>query len=126
MKSCIFCKIKNSYFESDNFKVVYDEFPVNLGHSLIIPKKHIIKYEDISDNDIIELHLLIKDTKNYLQQKYHPNGFNIGFNEGKYAGQTIEHFHIHIIPRYKNDIKDPRGGIRCVIPEKKIYDIDKK
>lgn len=110
---CLFCNIdflnKNKIFETNNWIAIYDGYPVSLGHSLIIPKKHISSIFEISDtNLIVELHNCLSNLKDFLIKKYSPKGFNIGINDGKYAGQTIPHLHIHIIPRYEND-----GGLPC-------------
>lgn len=110
---CLFCNRdflnKNKIFETNNWIAIYDGYPVSLGHSLIIPKTHISSIFEISDtNLIVELHNCLSDLKDFLIKKYSPKGFNIGINDGKYAGQTIPHLHIHIIPRYEND-----GGLPC-------------
>lgn len=94
------------------FFVVLDEYPVNKGHALIIPKRH---QPDIFSLDMPEWEILlhtIDRTKKYLDQEFHPDGYNIGINCGEAAGQTIPHLHIHVIPRYKGDVENPRGGVR--------------
>ena len=92
--------------------VVLDNHPVNKGHALIIPKRH---QPDIFSVDRYEWAVLmdaIDQTKEYLDQEFHPDGYNIGINCGEAAGQTVQHLHIHVIPRYKGDMENPRGGIR--------------
>ena len=101
---CLFCDKdfleSNKIFETENWIAISDGYPVSLGHSLIIPKKHISSIFDLNDNDlIIELFSMIKSVKTILCDKYNPKAFNIGINDGKFAGQTIPHLHIHIIPR---------------------------
>lgn len=110
---CLFCDKdfleSNKIFETENWIAISDGYPVSLGHSLIIPKKHISSIFDLNDNDlIIELFSIINSVKIILCDKYKPKAFNIGINDGKFAGQTIPHLHIHIIPRYEND-----GGLPC-------------
>lgn len=68
-----------------------------------------------------ELWVVVRWVKDILQERYHPDGLNIGINDGQAAGQTMPHAHIHVIPRYDNDVPDPRGGIRWIIPEKAKY-----
>jgi diadenosine tetraphosphate (Ap4A) HIT family hydrolase len=122
---CVFCqyihKQENYIFESEKAFVIYDNFPVNEGHCLIIPKRHVKSYFELSESEINQLTNLMFRAKDYIKNKYSPDSFNIGVNDGIEAGQTIPHCHIHLIPRYKGDIKNPRGGIRAVIPSKKEY-----
>ena len=102
--------------------VIFDKYPVSKGHSLIIPNRVYSNYFDSSEEEIIGLNNLLFKTKKFLDQKFQPQGYNIGVNCGQVSGQTIEHLHIHLIPRYTNDIKDPTGGVRGVIPAKQKYD----
>jgi len=121
---CIFCnKISknNILFEDSKRIAFFDEHPVSKWHTLLIPKEHFETYFDLPDSYIKTMDLAIKDVKTILDENFHPDGYNIGFNCGKAAGQSIMHFHIHIIPRYKGDVKNPRGGIRGVIPNKQNY-----
>lgn len=120
---CIFCNIDSARIVKENEKAlaIFDIFPVNEGHMLIIPKKHYIDYFDISREDREFLWDLIEECKLYLDDKYDPNGYNVGINCGVAAGQTVMHLHIHLIPRYLGDIENPRGGVRGVIPDKRIY-----
>jgi len=98
-----------------------DKFPVSKGHSLVIPKRKVANYFDLSFKEQSACWFLVNLIKADLQKQYKPDGFNIGINVNEPAGQTIFHCHIHIIPRYKNDVENPRGGVRGVIPEKKEY-----
>lgn len=121
---CIFCdKIKwdNILFETPKRISFFDEYPVSKGHTLLIPKEHFETYFDLSDEYIKSIDATIKQAKKILDEKFHPDGYNIGFNCGKTAGQSIMHFHIHVIPRYNGDVENPRGGIRGVIPNKQNY-----
>ena len=99
----------------------YDKFPVSKGHSLIVPKRLVSNYFDLTLKEQTACWIVANKVKNILQEKYNPDGFNVGININEDAGQTISHCHIHIIPRYKGDVENPRGGIRGVIPSKKEY-----
>lgn len=99
----------------------YDKFPVSKGHSLIVPKRLVSNYFDLTLKEQTACWIVANKVKAILQEKYNPDGFNIGINVNAEAGQTIWHSHIHIIPRYKGDVEYPRGGIRGVIPSKKEY-----
>ena len=123
---CLFCDKNNKekhniILENDLFYSRWDNFPVSSGHAEIVPKKHIVSFFELTKDDILQLYDLIIKTKKIISEKYNSDGYNIGLNEGNAAGQTINHLHIHIIPRYKNDIKNPRGGIRNIIPDKGNY-----
>lgn len=106
--------------------VIYDKYPVNEGHCLIIPHRVYSNYFDSSNEEIEGLNQLLFDTKKILDGKYSPTGYNIGINCGSDSGQTVQHLHIHLIPRYKGDMDDPSGGVRGVIPEKQKYSIDRR
>jgi diadenosine tetraphosphate (Ap4A) HIT family hydrolase len=121
MSSCLFCNINESIFDDSHFWIIKDNYPVSNGHTLIIPKRHILSLFDLDQEDFVYLHKVINKLKIFLDQQYNPDGFNIGINDGKASGRTIEHLHIHVIPRYINDQKDPRGGIRLIFPEKANY-----
>jgi diadenosine tetraphosphate (Ap4A) HIT family hydrolase len=100
---------------------MYDKFPVTEGHTLIIPKHHVESLFMLSENDAVSLTRMIREVKDIIDKKYKPKGYNIGINEGRAAGRTIDHLHIHLIPRYEGDMEDPTGGVRHVIPEKGNY-----
>lgn len=108
-------------FESATVFSFYDKFPVSKGHTLIVPKRLVSNYFELSVKEQIACWLMVNKVKEELQKLYNPDGFNVGININQEAGQTIFHCHIHIIPRYKNDVENPRGGVRGVIPEKKNY-----
>ncbi|MFD0834875.1 bifunctional class I SAM-dependent methyltransferase/HIT family protein [Mariniflexile aquimaris] len=99
----------------------YDKFPVSKGHSLIVPKRLVSNYFDLSLKEQTACWIVANKVKTIIQKKYNPDGFNIGININADAGQTIWHAHIHMIPRYNGDVENPRGGIRAVIPNKKEY-----
>ena len=121
---CPFCKIikdKEYIIENELSVAFYDSFPVSDGHALIIPKRHVRTYFDLNEEEITAIHSLAKEMKKIIDDRYHPDGYNVGFNVEENGGQTIFHAHMHIIPRYKGDIENPRGGIRKIIKMKTNY-----
>jgi diadenosine tetraphosphate (Ap4A) HIT family hydrolase len=100
---------------------IFDAYPVSPGHMLVIPKRHIPGYFEATIQEKIEILTLIDDAKRIIDERFHPNGYNIGINIGRVAGQTVMHLHVHVIPRYTGDVPDPRGGVRGVIPKKREY-----
>jgi diadenosine tetraphosphate (Ap4A) HIT family hydrolase len=109
------------YLENDLSIGILDGFPISNGHSLIIPKRHVGSIFDIQKDELLSLFNLLADVRNKLTEQFSPDGFNIGINDNEAAGQTINHVHIHLIPRYKGDQEDPRGGIRWIFPDKAKY-----
>lgn len=123
-KDCPFClnNLTSEIILENNFSyAIYDKFPVSKGHILIIPKQHNSNYFDLSLEEQKECLILLNNAKKILDKEFKPDGYNVGININKDAGQTIWHAHIHLIPRYSGDIEEPRGGVRGVIPFKKIY-----
>ena len=98
-----------------------DKFPVSKGHTLVIPKRKVSDYFELSFREQSACWFLVNLIKADLQKKFNPDGFNIGINVNEAAGQTVFHCHIHIIPRYEGDVENPRGGVRGVIDGKKEY-----
>ena len=126
---CLFCNIKESgcAHENELAYASYDTYPVSKYHCLIIPKRHIKDYFDLSPKELIACNELIKVMKNEIISKDKlVKGFNIGTNIGKSSGQSIFHCHIHLIPRREGDVKNPQGGVRSVIPSKQHYKREKK
>ena len=127
MDGCAFCDIEEKIdksriiYQDSTWIAILDGYPVSEGHTLLIPKRHCETYFDLNYLELESLGVTIGIVKRILCAKYHPNGFNIGTNCGKAAGQTIMHCHIHIIPRYNGDCENPRGGVRGVIPNKMSY-----
>lgn len=122
--SCLFCDIQNTdkvVVQNDLAFAIFDGFPVSDGHALIIPKRHAETYFDLTDDEVVAMKELAMQMKQIIIEKYHPIGFNVGFNCGMQGGQTIFHAHMHIIPRYEGDIENPRGGIRNIIKSKTKY-----
>jgi diadenosine tetraphosphate (Ap4A) HIT family hydrolase len=121
---CPFCKLDSDrklIFESETVYAIYDKFPVNAGHVLIIPKKHCPDYFQLTFEEQSDCILMLNKVREEVNNQFNPDGFNVGINVGEKAGQTVNHVHIHLIPRYCGDVADPRGGVRGVIPEKQKY-----
>ena len=112
---------KPRLLESEIGFVIYDGFPVSEGHCLVVPNRVYADYFDSTQEELDGLHALVVETKSLLEEEYSPDGYNVGINCGEAAGQTVSHMHIHVIPRYKTDMEDPRGGVRGVIPSKQKY-----
>lgn len=123
-EECIFCNLGafNIIQENKSFYAMYDQFPVTQFHTLIIPKRHVRDYFHLDQHEIAVLNELLHSLKSRIQtQDPSVTGFNIGMNCGEDAGQTVMHCHTHLMPRRKGDIKNPRGGVRGVIPNKQSY-----
>ena len=121
---CLFCDSKKSGIahENDLAYASYDSYPVSDHHCLIIPKRHIKDYFDMTNDELIACNDLIQIVKKEILSKdVNVKGFNIGTNAGKIAGQSIKHCHIHLIPRREGDVDNPQGGVRSVIPNKQHY-----
>ena len=124
LNNCVFCNLlpKEVINEYKNFFVIRDAYPVTPLHSLIITKRHVVSYFQCSKEELNEIPIILDTQKTELKILDDTiTGFNIGMNIGEDAGQTIFHCHVHIIPRRKGDILNPRGGIRGVIPDKQNY-----
>ena len=121
---CLFCnsKISGIAHENDLAYASYDTYPVSKLHCLIIPKRHVIDYFELTDEELVACNDLIKVIKEEILIKdKNVKAFNIGTNAGKIAGQSIMHCHIHLIPRREGDVENPQGGVRSVIPQKQHY-----
>lgn len=122
--NCPFCNPDSDrelIVESALAYAIYDKFPVNDGHALIIPKRHCSDYFDLSFKEQAACMFMLNMVKIIVSKRFNPDGFNVGINVGDKAGQTIKHVHIHLIPRYVGDVKEPKGGVRGVIPSKQTY-----
>ena len=121
---CPFCNLpadRAFLAESDTAFAIYDGYPVNPGHALIIPKRHVANYFELSEEEQAACFRLLNAVKAMVQERYRPDGFNVGINVEEAAGQTVGHVHIHLIPRYWGDVGEPRGGVRGVIPSRQAY-----
>jgi diadenosine tetraphosphate (Ap4A) HIT family hydrolase len=134
MNACPFCNMENSkiILANDHAIAIYDGFPVTPGHTLIVPKRHIVLFFEATREEqsamldlLAEMRLLLLDANPsqppFAKGRSIPDAFNIGINDGAAAGQTVMHMHIHLIPRYAGDTDDPRGGVRWIMPEKAPY-----
>lgn len=120
--TCTFCRPgREILVENASGIAVYDKNPVSPGHVLIIPKRHAVTVYDLTDEEYADCFQLARAVRPILQEKFNPDGFNIGANCGEAAGQSVWHAHIHVIPRYKGDTPNPRGGVRHVIALKAKY-----
>jgi len=121
---CLFCNTKESGIAAENefAYASYDSYPVSDFHCLIIPKRHVKDYFEMSDEELLACNDLIAKIKNEILAKDKTvKAFNIGTNAGKMSGQSIMHCHIHLIPRREGDVENPQGGVRSVIPKKQHY-----
>jgi len=96
---------------------LWDGFPVSPGHALLVPRRHVADWSELSADERLELTSGIEVARSSIRKLYKPDGFNVGMNLGEAAGQTVAHLHLHVIPRYLGDVEDPRGGVRWVVPE---------
>ena len=120
---CIFCTLPDSRIIRANKHaiIIRDGFPISPGHTLIIPRRHVGSFFQITAEERTCLLELVDQSKKMVDEEFSPDGYNIGINDGVSAGQTVPHLHIHLIPRYSGDREDPRGGVRWIIPEKADY-----
>lgn len=122
---CIFCAKDDKEFkliaENDFCFAIWDKNPVSPGHALVIPKSHTVSFFDLKIEEVQKVFSLMNEIKDTIQKIYSPDGINIGVNDGIAAGRTVHHLHIHLIPRYRGDVPDPRGGVRHIIPGKGLY-----
>lgn len=121
--ACPFCPAPHErvLHERDTAVAIRDGFPVSPGHTLIIPKRHVASFFEVTNAEREDLMSLLAAARDELDRQFHPAGYNIGINDGAAAGQTVPHLHIHLIPRYPGDLDDPRGGVRWVLPAKAAY-----
>lgn len=119
----VFLEISNEekIYSGVNFFLIKDRFPVSPGHVLIISKDLKKDFFELNAEERNELPLMIEVAKNLIEKDHNPDGYNVGMNCGESAGQTVFHFHCHIIPRYKGDMENPRGGVRHCVSGKGNY-----
>jgi len=123
MKRCSFCDLDTVRVLAANSHAlaIYDGFPISPGHTLIIPKRHVASFFELTSKEQVAMLELLAEMRQILLTECNPDGFNIGINDGAAAGQTVMHLHIHLIPRYAGDQPDPRGGVRWIFPDKAAY-----
>ena len=121
-KDCLFCAPEREILaENEHAIAVLDSYPVSPGHSLILPRRHAETVWDLTDEEYAACYALVRDLKPVLEERFRPDGFNVGVNCGEAGGQSVWHAHIHVIPRFKGDTPSPKGGVRHVIPLKGNY-----
>jgi diadenosine tetraphosphate (Ap4A) HIT family hydrolase len=126
MKPCFFCdcqKYKDGkiFAESENFYARWDDMPVNNGHCEIIPKKHIESYFELTKDQAAEMHGLAQQVNVILDERFQPDAYTIGVNDGRAAGRRQDHLHVHVIPRYDGDVSNAENGIRNMFPGREDY-----
>ena len=114
---CLFCRISTKsservVYSNDSFLVIKDLAPVSKGHSLVIIKEHVVSLFDLDPTQMQNLLDALKQTKLFLDKEFSPDAYNVGVNDGRAAGRTKDHLHVHVIPRYVGDVDDPIGGVR--------------
>lgn len=119
--TCPFCDPDKIVVENDLAFAIYDRYPVSHGHILVIPRRHFSDIFEATPDELRALSELTRRVREFVEEEYAPEGYNIGINMGRAAGQSIMHVHIHFIPRYSGDRRDPKGGVRGVIPKKQKY-----
>ena len=121
--TCPFCTLgaERIVLANEFAVVIRDSFPVSPGHTLIIPKRHVGSFFDVTGDERKAMLALLDSAKLGLDAAFHPDGYNVGINDGEAAGQTVPHLHLHLIPRYAGDREDPRGGVRWVLPQRAKY-----
>lgn len=120
---CPFCDLDGAHVTAETKHALarLDRFPVTEGHTLIVSRRHVSNFFDLSMEEQQDIMSLLNTVKQRLDQKYGTCDYNVGINCGPLAGQTVDHVHVHLIPRREGDADDPRGGVRWVIPEKARY-----
>jgi diadenosine tetraphosphate (Ap4A) HIT family hydrolase len=120
--NCPFCNPDRKTIVANKYALaILDGFPVSQGHALVIPRRHVPTIFDLNTDEYTGCFALVREVKILLEDRHSTNAFNIGVNCGEVSGQTVDHAHIHVIPRYSGDVDDPRGGVRHVIPGKGFY-----
>jgi diadenosine tetraphosphate (Ap4A) HIT family hydrolase len=123
VQQCPFCRVSAERIvgESALALAIRDAFPISPGHTLIVPRRHIGSFFEASSDERTEMLALIDAAKRRIDVELSPAGYNIGINDGEAAGQTVLHLHVHLIPRFRGDVEDPRGGVRWIISDKADY-----
>ena len=119
---CLFCRFEDRsvntiFVQSENFYARQDNFPAVDGHLEIVPKRHVESFFELTQDEVAVAYGLMREAQQRLDGLYAPDGYTIGVNEGRAAGRSVDHLHIHLIPRHVGDVADPRGGIRRIFPD---------
>ena len=112
---CELCLRADFLIEDGQAYVRYDNNSLSRGHVIVVPKRHVASYFEMTDAEKCSIVALLDRAKEMIDRQFDPDGYNIGTNVGKAAGQSRMHVHVHLIPRYSGDVADPNGGIRCVL-----------
>jgi diadenosine tetraphosphate (Ap4A) HIT family hydrolase len=120
---CPFCWLPAQRILETNAQalVVADAFPVSVGHTLVIPRRHVTSFFELTSDEVTAVYELLRWAKAYLEESLKPGGYNIGINVGAASGQTVAHVHVHLIPRYAGDVSNPVGGVRTIITGRGHY-----
>lgn len=121
---CPFCDLLRSgtlLAESPVAAAFLDAFPVSPGHTLVVPRRHVSGFWDLTGDEATSIMDLAFRVKPELDERFSPDGYNLGVNVGPAGGQTVDHAHLHVIPRYRGDSADPRGGVRWLLPARAVY-----
>jgi len=119
-ENCPFCHVGSRVVaENELAMALRDREPASKGHTLVVPKRHCPSFFELTDAEVASCYALLRAERETLRAEHRPDGFNVGVNDGAAAGQSIEHTHLHLIPRYRGDHPDPRGGVRHVIPTRR-------
>ncbi len=119
MTDCVFCNgalANERIAESPRFLALADGYPVSPGHARIVPREHVVSLADLTADALGEAFGLLAKARTLIDAAYRPDAYNVGINDGRAAGRTVDHLHIHLIPRYEGDVPDPRGGVRLILP----------
>ncbi len=121
--ACPFCRPDPSRvrLSSEFALAIEDGYPVNPGHLLVVPRRHVADWFETTGDERSAILRLLHEARTKLDEELHPDGYNIGVNVGEAAGQTVGHVHVHLIPRFRGDVDDPTGGVRFVIPARGDY-----
>ncbi|MGH7825509.1 MAG: HIT family protein [Candidatus Binatia bacterium] len=117
-KACELCTPNDVVLEGGLAYVRYDNHSLSRGHVLVIPRRHVASFFDMTTDEQHAVLSLMNEAKRFIDRKFSPDGYNIGVNVGKAGGQSRLHVHVHLIPRYAGDVPDPKGGIRAVLKQK--------
>ena len=122
-KTCPFCSPlpERIVLNGSVAMALWDSYPLNPGHVLLIPRRHVASWFEATAAERDEMLRLADDSRRIVLERHSPDGFNLGINDGAAAGQTVPHLHLHLIPRYRGDMPDPRGGVRWIIPDRAVY-----
>ena len=122
-RSCPFCAhdAQRVVWADTHVVALTDAYPVSPGHTLVVPRRHVATYFEATPEEQASIWAAVREVKSLLDQQMRPDGYNVGFNAGGAAGQTVDHAHVHVIPRFSGDVEDPRGGVRWVVPTRAAW-----